>query len=111
MKLFNRLVISVMVFLTLIFLGAYVYHQVENWRYLDSLYFTVMTVTTVGYGDFVPTKDISKIFTMVSSFLGIAMAFYFFSLIGKYLFKKHHYSKLVENGRLKGKKGVRKIRF
>ncbi len=42
---------------------------VEHWRALDALYFSVMTMSTVGYGDLVPTHDISKFFLMPYAFL------------------------------------------
>lgn len=45
--------------------GTIFYRLVEGWSWLDSLYFTVVTLTTVGYGDLSPTKDISKVFTIV----------------------------------------------
>tara|TARA_Y100000310_G_scaffold253795_1_gene260760 strand:- start:16 stop:405 length:390 start_codon:yes stop_codon:yes gene_type:complete len=111
MKLFNRLAISVVIFIALILAGAQAYHQIEGWRYVDSLYFTVITVTTIGYGDLTPVTDQGKIFTIFYSFLGIGMAFYFFSLIGRYMFRRQLRSKLSEQGRLKGKRGVRKILF
>lgn len=30
------------------------YHRVEGWRVIDALYFPVVTLATVGYGDFTP---------------------------------------------------------
>jgi len=33
-------------------LGTVIYHFVEGWSWLDSLYFSVITLTTIGYGDF-----------------------------------------------------------
>ncbi len=110
MKLFNRFVMSVIVFVCLIILGANVYHNVEGWRMLDSYYYTIVTVTTIGYGDFVPKTDTGKIFTMFYSFLGIIMVFWFISLTGRYLFSKHLRERLLGMGRLNGKRGVRKIR-
>ncbi len=47
------------------------YSNVENWTVIDALYFSVMTMSTVGYGDLTPTTDISKIFTIVYTFLSI----------------------------------------
>ena len=111
MRLFKRVLIPILIFALLIFGGAYVYHQVEGWRYLDSVYFTVVTATTIGYGDFVPQTDTGKIFTLFFPFLGIGMAFYFFSLVGRYMFSKHLRDKLKETGRLSGKRGVRKIKW
>ncbi len=110
MKLWNRMLIPIIILVAIIFLGAYAYQQVENWRYLDSVYFMVVTVTTIGYGDIVPKTDIGKIFTMIFPFIGIAMAFYFLSLIGKFFFKKQLREKLHEQGRIKNKRGIRRIR-
>ena len=56
---------------------------------LDSIYFVVITVTTIGYGDIAPATDIGKIYTMFFSFFGVSFAFYMFSLISSRVFKKH----------------------
>lgn len=55
----------------LLLLGTIFYHQVEGWGWLDSLYFCVITLATVGYGDFSPQTAAGKIFTMVYILLGI----------------------------------------
>ena len=33
---------------------AYLFTIIEGWTYLDSFYFTVISLTTVGFGDFAP---------------------------------------------------------
>ena len=53
--------------------GTAFYHFVEGWRWLDSLYFCVITLSTVGYGDFSPKTDPGKIFTIVYVFIGIGL--------------------------------------
>ena len=110
MKELRDITISIFVFICIILLGAYAYSQVEGWRYIDSVYFTVITITTIGYGDFSPSTDAGKIFTIVFSFAGIAMAFYFLSLIGKFIFKKQLRSKLEELGRIKTFRGIRRVK-
>ena len=45
--------------------GTVVYSFVEGWTLLDSLYFSVITAATVGYGDFHPVTDIGKLYTIV----------------------------------------------
>ena len=110
MKLWNRLLIPIAIFLALIFLGAYAFHQVENWRYLDSVYFMVTTVTTIGYGDFTPKTDTGKIFTIIFSLGGVGIAFYFVTLIGRFFLRKQLRERLRDTGRIKGKRGVRRIR-
>ncbi len=56
---------------------------------LDSIYFVVITLTTIGYGDLVPITSLGKLFTIFFAFFGIAFAFYVFSMMGSRLFKKH----------------------
>lgn len=51
--------------------GTIFYHSAEHWGWLDSFYFSVTTLTTVGYGDLHPTTDVSKIFTIVYIFIGL----------------------------------------
>ncbi|HEY7034388.1 MAG TPA: potassium channel family protein [Thermomicrobiales bacterium] len=57
--------------LTLLGVGTLFYHHVEHWGWLDSLYFCVITLATVGYGDFSPATREGKIFTMIYLFIGI----------------------------------------
>ena len=58
---------------TLLALGTVFYHMIEGWSWLDSLYFCVITLATVGYGDFSPQTAAGKIFTMLYIFLGIGL--------------------------------------
>ncbi|MCW8966265.1 MAG: potassium channel family protein [Candidatus Pacearchaeota archaeon] len=76
--------------------GAYTYSYLENWSLLDAFYFVIATVTTIGYGDFVPTTSIAKIFTMFYSFFGVGIALYIFSTINSAIFKKHVGQKVSE---------------
>lgn len=65
----------ILLFLLLTFLisGTYFYWHVEGWSVVDALYFCFMTMSTIGYGDLVPTSALSKIFTIVYSFLSIGV--------------------------------------
>ena len=53
--------------------GTLFYWVVEDWGPVDSFYFTVVTLTTVGYGDLAPTNDWSKLFTVLYIFVGIGI--------------------------------------
>lgn len=57
----------------LIAAGGIFYHHVEKLSWLDSFYFTVVTLTTVGYGDISPTTTAGKVFTMAYLLIGIGL--------------------------------------
>jgi len=57
--------------LVLLVSGSIFYMNFENWSFLDALYFCTMTMTTVGYGDLVPTSPTSKFFTIIYTFSSI----------------------------------------
>ena len=59
--------------------GAFFYRQVEDLTWVDSFYFTIVTLTTVGYGDIAPQTTAGKIFTMVYLLIGIGVLIAFIS--------------------------------
>jgi voltage-gated potassium channel len=72
---------SFLVIIAIITIGAVFYHFNENLSWLDSSYFTVMTILTVGYGDFTPTSPASKAFTMVYALVSIPSILFCLGLI------------------------------
>lgn len=61
--------------LTLILIATIFFWLVEGWSLLDSVYFSVVTIATVGYGDLAPKTALGKIFTIVYVFCGIGIFF------------------------------------
>lgn len=53
--------------------GVVYYSQTEDWTFVESIYFVTVTLTTVGYGDLLPTTDASKLMTCGFVFFGIAL--------------------------------------
>ena len=53
--------------------GTLFYHNVEQMSYLDALYFSVMTLATVGYGDLYPQTDFGKLFSIFYVLIGVGI--------------------------------------
>ena len=54
-------------------IGTVVYHLIENWSWIDAFYFSSIAVTSVGFGDFTPSSDASKLFTVFYIFSGLTL--------------------------------------
>ncbi|MFK7810084.1 MAG: potassium channel family protein [Saprospiraceae bacterium] len=65
----------------IIAIGSVVYHYLEGWEWLDCIYFSVITLTTIGYGDFSPQTDAGKIFTMFYILIGIGIILSFVNTV------------------------------
>merc|ERR1711865_715436 len=51
--------------------GVTYYTQQEDWSFVDALYFVTVTLTTVGYGDLLPTTDGAKVVTILFVLVGM----------------------------------------
>src|ERR687897_2106272 len=61
--------------------GTGFYSLVEGLRLVDALYFSVVTLTTVGYGDFAPETDVGKLFTAVYVLVGVGILLAFVTTV------------------------------
>jgi hypothetical protein len=75
---FRHLLLAVLI---LLLAGMIFFHYVEEWRWFDSFYFSVITLATVGYGDFVPHTDLGKLFTMFYVMIGVGILLAFLNII------------------------------
>ncbi len=50
--------------------GTLGYVSLEGWPWLDALYMTVITLTTIGFGETHPLSDAGRVFTMALIFVG-----------------------------------------
>jgi voltage-gated potassium channel len=53
--------------------------------WLDALFMTVTTITTVGYGEVKPLDSMGRIFTMIIAIVGVGSLFYTFGVVMEYI--------------------------
>ena len=59
--------------LLIVGIGTVYFRHVEGWSWLDAYFFTVVTLSTVGYGNLVPVTAAGKIGTTVMIFFGLGI--------------------------------------
>jgi len=65
----------------MITVGAVLYHWLEGWSWIDSFYFVVVTLTTIGYGDFAPTTSLTKLITIFYGLNGVILLLMMFEVV------------------------------
>ncbi len=65
----------------MIAIGAVIYHYLEGWSWVDSVYFVVITLTTIGYGDFTPTTPLTKLVTIFFGLNGVIILLMLFDVV------------------------------
>jgi voltage-gated potassium channel len=68
-----RIATLVLTLLGIVASGTVFFRWAEGWTWLDAYFFTVVTLSTVGYGSLVPATILGKIGTTVFIFVGIGV--------------------------------------
>jgi hypothetical protein len=96
----------------IIIAGIFLFREIEGWNYIDSFYFTVVTLTTIGYGDIVPITNIGKIATSIYALLGVAIFLFCVGVIAEHYFFKRisSFGKIFTNSFIKKEKKIPIVR-
>ena len=71
-------------------LGTVAYHHIEDMRWIDALYFSTITLTTIGYGDITPQTDAGKLFTVFYVLVGVSIIGAFINAILRRAASRRH---------------------
>lgn len=81
----QRLHVSVLIFLSIIFFGTLGYMLVEGMPMFDSLYMTVITISTVGFSEVRPLSPAGRAITMLIIITSITIGGYAISMMARML--------------------------
>jgi voltage-gated potassium channel len=87
------------ILIVFIILGSLGYMWVEQWNFFDSLWMTVITLTTVGYSEVRPLTKIGRIYSMTLMLFGIGILFYIITGLAK----------IIVEGEIRAALGKRKL--
>jgi len=77
----RKILIIVFIFITLLLVGTFGYMLTEDMSFWMGMYLTIITVFTVGYGDFVPVHPAGRIFTAILVITSVSFVMYSFSKV------------------------------
>ncbi|HVO86221.1 MAG TPA: potassium channel family protein [Candidatus Binatia bacterium] len=63
-------------------IGTITFHELEPWTWIQAVYFSVVTLTTVGYGDLHPTTDVARLIDVFYILIGVSAVVGAFSVLG-----------------------------
>lgn len=90
----------------LVFAGTFGYMVLEHWVFLDALFMTVTTLTTVGYGEVHPLDSRGRIYTMILILFGVGLLVYILTDLAEIVV---HANPMVFFGRRKLRERIAKL--
>lgn len=85
MKSIRHLQLCVLLLFLIIFIGVTGYMTIEHWSFLDALYMTVTTFTTVGYNEVHEVSDLGRMFTIFFIIIGVMYFLYIAGTIVQFM--------------------------
>ncbi len=103
----NKLFFSLFLIVILILIGSFWYHYYADFSWVDAIYMTIITATTVGFGEVHQLNDQSKIFTIFLIIASIMVYAYTITTITEYVISGKLFQNLIKK---RMDKKIKKIR-
>ena len=88
----SRIQLAIMAVITFIGIGTVLFHSLEDWTWIQAFYFSVVSMTTVGYGDLAPSNDLTRLVVAIYVLISVAIMLTTLGMIG---------NAIIERGRRK----------
>ena len=90
----TKIYTAIFLLLVILFTGVIGYMFLSNYSFIDALYMTVITMTTVGFGEVVPLDEKARVFTIFLILASIVIVGYALSVITEYILSKNNIEEL-----------------
>lgn len=96
-KFFRTKIYTAVFLLSLLLaIGVIGFKVMSNYTWVDSVYMTVITITTVGFGEVQPLDDNAKIFTIFLILTSVIILGYAITVITEYILSKNDFEELKQ---------------
>ncbi|WP_422107722.1 potassium channel family protein [Winogradskyella sp.] len=96
-KLFrSKIYTALILLLFVLFIGVLGYRFISNYNWIDAIYMTVITVTTVGFAEVNPLDTPSKIFTVFLILASVVIVGYAISIITEYILSRNNFEDIKQ---------------
>ena len=97
LKLFkSKINTAISLLILLFFTGVFGFKLMSGYSWIDAVYMTVITVTTVGFGEVQPLDPQAKIFTVFLILTSVVIVGYAFKIITEYIISRNDISELKQ---------------
>ena len=99
MRLFSlfkhKIYLAVILLVITLTIGVLGYKFIADYSWVDAMYMTVITITTVGFGEVVPLTPEAKIFTIILILLSVVIVGFAITVISEYILSRSSYNDLI----------------
>ncbi|MFD2824144.1 potassium channel family protein [Lacinutrix iliipiscaria] len=92
----NKIYTAIGLLIVLLLIGVVGFKMMSDYSWIDALYMTVITITTVGYGEVHPLDPTAKLFTIFLILTSVVVVGYALSVITEYILSKSNLEELKQ---------------
>ena len=92
----SKLNTAVVLLILVLIIGVFGFKIISDFSWLDAVYMTVITITTVGFGEVQPLDQESKLFTIILILTSVIIVGYALKIITEYIISKNDINELKQ---------------